>query len=341
MSLLEVQDLCTDYSTAEGSIRAVDDVSFSVDEGRNFGLIGESGCGKSTVARSLLRLLDENGSITNGSIKYKGRELTEMSNKEFTQEIRWKEISFIPQQSLNALDPLERIEDQFIELIQQHRDTSRADASERVRELFEMVGLDPDRTTDYPHQFSGGMRQRVMIAMAIVFNPSLIIADEPTTALDILMQEKVFGTFDRIQQEFDVTFLLITHDVAVVNENCNDIGVMYTGRLIESGGVEDVYTAPHHPYTMGLQNAFPSVDATEPVSIPGTPPQNIRQEQCLFASRCPFATDQCWERTPADRKVGEEHHAACHYTDEHEMFREKAANPDTWSQKDDQNIANK
>jgi len=331
MTLLDIENLEITYSTPGKDVHAVNDVSFSIDEGENYGLVGESGCGKSTIAKTVLGLLDDNGEVQAGSIRFKDRELLDLSEREW-QQVRWEEISYIPQSAMDSLDPVMRVGSQIRQAIRKHRDISKADADERVAEVFEIVGLDPERTGDYPHEFSGGMRQRVTIAMALALDPDLIIADEPTTGLDVIVQDKIIDKLLEIQAEVDSSLLLITHDVGVVAETCEDVSVLYGGKVMEQGETYDVFKYPTNPYTMGLKNAFPEVDEfdEQAISIPGSLP-DLTQEPtgCVFRNRCPFATEECEDGHPplveAENQV-----SACYYTDEAEDLRERAADPGTW-----------
>ena len=234
MTLLEVNDLRVHYETSEGPVQAVDGVTFSIDEGENLGIVGESGCGKTTLADAILGILEDNGHVAGGEILFRGEDLTEMSGAE-RRRIMWEEISMIPQSAMNALDPVYTMRDQIAEAIFAHRTTSNKEASARVDELFELVGLDPERADDYPHQFSGGMRQRAMIAMALALEPAIILADEPTTALDVIMQDQILKRISALQDEINSSMMIITHDVSVVAETCDRVVVMYAGKIAEEG----------------------------------------------------------------------------------------------------------
>ncbi|RBI62310.1 ABC transporter ATP-binding protein [halophilic archaeon] len=331
MSLLEVDDVKITYRTANKDVHAVNNVSFSIDEGDNYGLVGESGCGKSTVAKQVMGLLDDNGEVQSGSIRFKGRELLDLSEKEW-QDVRWNEISYIPQSAMDSLDPVMTVGAQIRQAIHKHEDVSKTEANERVAEVFEIVGLDPARTSDYPHEFSGGMRQRVTIAMALVLDPDLIIADEPTTGLDVIVQDKIVDKLLEIQEEIDSSMLLITHDVGVVAETCDDVSVLYGGKVMEQGETDDVFDHPTNPYTMGLKNAFPEVDEfdQQAISIPGSLPDLTEEPTgCVFRNRCPFATEECDQGHPPLTENGDQL-SACYYTDEADEMRAAAADPETW-----------
>jgi len=266
MSLLDINDLSIQYRTQEGPINAVRNVSFSIGENETFGLVGESGCGKSTIAKGILRILPPNGEITNGSVDLNLSNRTvdlATTDMKTLREIRWDEVSMIAQSAMNALDPVYTIGEQIVEAIQIHEDTSTKEARERTRELFEMVGLDPERIDSYPHQLSGGMRQRAMIAMALALEPSLILADEPTTALDVITQDHILEEINELKERLGSSMLIITHDISVVAETCDRVGVMYGGELVEVGPIEEVFVNPEHPYTLGLLNAFPTIEGEE------------------------------------------------------------------------------
>jgi oligopeptide/dipeptide ABC transporter ATP-binding protein len=331
MAVLEVKDLKVYYRTLKGYSKAVDGVSFQIDEDEYLGLVGESGCGKSTIAKAILRILPVNGEIVGGEIRYKGRDILSMKRGEL-KKIQWKEISMIPQSAMNSFDPVYRIEYQMMEAIKTHEKIPQQVAQAKIEELFSLVGLNKSRLKDYPHQFSGGMRQRAMIAMSLVLDPTLIVADEPTTGLDVIVQDQILVRIKEIHEKLKKTMLLITHNMAVVAENCSKIAVMYAGKIMEYGG-KTVFLNPYHPYTLGLINAFPSLDDTdrELLSIPGSPPSLLNPpEGCRFHQRCPFSTDQCVEEEPSLRRVEESHFSACHYPDQVEKFRDLAQKPATW-----------
>ena len=331
MSLLEVEDLKITYSTSAVDVHAVNGVSFDIGDGSNYGQVGESGCGKSTIAHSVLGLLDENGNVEAGSIKFNGRELLDCSEKEW-QKIRWEEIAYIPQSAMDSLDPVMSVGAQIRQAINKHRDVTKAEAKERVAEVFDIVGLDPSRTGEYPHQFSGGMRQRVTIAMALALDPDLIIADEPTTGLDVIVQDKIVHKLLEIQEEIDSSMLLITHDMGVIAETCDEVSVLYGGKVMEQGATYDVLKNPTNPYTMGLRNSFPDIEEfdSQAVSIPGSLPDLTREPtSCVFSNRCPFATEECQRGHPPLREV-ENQRSACYHTDRVEELREQARDPETW-----------
>ena len=335
MTLLNVSNLKTYYTEDDGGqVHATDDVSFSLEAGETLGLVGESGSGKTTIARSILRLLPDNGHIVDGSIVFDGIDLTELTIKEMNRQIRWTEISMIPQNAMNGFDPVYTVGDQIIEVIRVHRpETSKAEAKDRARLLFEQLGIDPSRVDEYPHQFSGGMAQRAMVALALSLEPRLILADEPTTALDVVIQDRILQTIKDMQEEIGSAMILITHDMSVVAETCDRIAVCYGGRIVEIGDTETIINNPRHPYTLGLRNSFPDIsqDDQELISIPGTPPNLVDpSEGCRFAPRCPFVTEECWDITPPHEEVQAGHSVECHRAPEYEYIQSKAALRKTW-----------
>ena len=331
MALLEIENLRVVYRSGGREALVVDGVSLTVEKGEYLGLVGESGCGKSTIAKAILGLLPQGGRVAGGSVRYQERELIGLPLAEL-RSIRWRDIALVPQNAMNGFDPVYTIAYQLDEAIAAHRRLAGAARRQRVAELFALVGLPIERARDFPHQFSGGMRQRAMIAMAMVLDPTLIIADEPTTGLDVIVQDQILERMGAIHDQTGNAMLLITHDMALVSENCDSIAVMYAGRIMEYGG-EDVFRAPFHPYTMGLCSAFPNLAEGDRdlISIPGTPPSLFEPlNGCPFHERCPFATAVCAKETPPLMEVAPGHVAACHYLDKAEIFRERAREPATW-----------
>jgi oligopeptide/dipeptide ABC transporter ATP-binding protein len=329
---LRVDNLRVAYRVAEGYLKAVDGISFEVKPGQSLGLVGESGCGKSTVAKAILRLLPDDARV-DGEVLLDGKDVLRMSNKEL-RSIRWTKLALITQSAMNSLDPVYRIGDQIVESIVTHEPMSKQEAWRRAEELFTLVGIKPERLRDYPHQFSGGMRQRAVIAMALSLNAGLLVADEPTTALDSIMQDQVLARISRLQEELSRSMILVTHDMAVVAETCQTLAVMYAGRIIERGPIVAVLTQPYHPYTMGLRNAFPTIsdERRQLISIPGNLPNLVDPPVgCRFASRCPFSTDHCRRTDPPLEKVHEGHYSACHYPEQAAEFRSRAEEPKTWN----------
>ncbi|OWZ83722.1 ABC transporter ATP-binding protein [Natranaerobius trueperi] len=332
MSLLEVNNLKIYYQTTKGDLKAVDDVSFEIPEGKNLGLVGESGCGKTTAAKSVMHLLPKNGRIAGGEIIYKGQDLSKLSQEEI-RKFRWNEISLISQSAMSALNPVYRVGDQIIEAMRAHKNISKKEARERAEELFDIVGLEKKRLKAYPHQMSGGMKQRAVIAMALCLDPGLIIADEPTTALDVVVQDRILNKIVEIQKSHKSSMVFITHDISVVAETCERTCVMYAGKVMELGPTNKIFNDPRHPYTLGLQNAFPSIqlDQKELISIPGFPPDLVDAPKgCRFFERCPFGDEQCELEEPTISQVGEEHYVACHYIDSYKKFKEESKLKETW-----------
>jgi len=328
-SILEVEDLNVTYRTRSQDVQAVTGASFEIHPDEYFGLVGESGCGKSTLAKSVIRGLDQNGEITNGKIRYKGEEIQDLTQKEFNEEIRWNEISVIPQSAMNSLNPLERISDQAVEVADTHTDWTPAETLDKLRELFDVVGLPESRVNDYPHQFSGGMKQRAIIAMSLLLDPSLVIADEPTTALDVIMQDQFLKYLDDLREIRDFSLLFITHDIAVIFEICDSLAVMHGGMIAEAGTTEDIFDQPRHPYAILLQQAFPDVrhPDRELEEIQGTPPAlGDTVDFCTFADRCPWSEPACREGAPPLEPVepGSAGHAtSCIRSDEMEDLASK------------------
>ncbi|MFC1458625.1 ABC transporter ATP-binding protein [Microvirga arabica] len=330
-SVLEIEDLHIRYKTKNGDARAVDGISFTLEAGEYLGLVGESGCGKSTIAKAIMGILPPNGRVAEGTIRFKGTNLVRLSQSEM-RHTRWRDISLIPQSAMNGFDPVYTVKRQLDEAITAHTKMSVGERQARIEQLFSMVGLEAQRLDDYPHQFSGGMRQRAMIAMAMVLDPTLVVADEPTTGLDVIVQDQILQRIKEIHDRLGKTMLLITHDMAVVAENCDKIAVMYGGRIMEYGG-EDVFRQAYHPYTLGLCNAFPDFDqrGRDLISIPGVPPSLLDPPKgCRFHERCPFATAYCARVEPPLLEVAPGHVAACHYADRAAEFRIQAQDPDTW-----------
>ncbi|MFQ5400342.1 MAG: ABC transporter ATP-binding protein [Anaerolineae bacterium] len=312
--LLTVEDLTMHYTTRKGDVSAVDNVSFTLREGESIGLVGESGCGKTSVALSLLRLLPDNASFKGGHIWMGEQDLLSLSEPEMNK-VRWNRISMVFQAAMNALNPVYRVADQIIEAIDLHWGvTSEEQARERVAQLFEMVGLDPTFMDRYPHEFSGGMRQRAIIAMALACNPDVIIADEPTTALDVIVQDRILKELKKVQEKMGMSMIYISHDIAVIAEVSDRIGVMYAGRMAEMAPAVDIFERPLHPYTYALMSAFPSIrgEKHELVTIPGEPPDLLHPPSgCRFNPRCPNATERCRQEHPPFTEMGNDHVVAC------------------------------
>jgi len=331
--LLEVDGLRVEYRTAEGTVPAVDGVTFEIGQGETLGLVGESGCGKTTVGRAIIRVLPGNGRITAGAIRLRGRDLVTASDATL-RRIRWRDIALVPQSAMNALNPVYRVGRQIEEVLVEHDALDRQAARARTRELLALVRIDPARADDYPHQFSGGMRQRVLVAMALALRPALLIADEPTTALDVISQDRIFTRIRQLQRDAGASMLLITHDMGLVAENCDRIVVMYAGKVVEYGETRRLFKEPVHPYTLGLKNAFPSISRPREqalIAIPGSPPSLLDPPPgCRFAPRCPFARERCHVEPPPLVEIASGHGAACHGRARAEEMRRRAAAAATW-----------
>jgi peptide/nickel transport system ATP-binding protein len=316
--ILEVEDLVTHYLTMQGPVEAVSGISFTVDEGHTLGLAGESGCGKTTAALSIMGLLPSNGRVLGGRIVLDGEDLLKKDEGEL-RKIRWKKISIVFQGAMNALNPVINVGEQIAEVILEKEDITKEDAWKRVREIFDMVELEPSRVRDYPHEFSGGMRQRVMIAMALACYPKLVISDEPITALDVIVQNQILELMKGLQRRLNLSQILITHDLSVIAETCERVGIMYAGKLVEYAEAEPIFKRPLHPYTSLLIGAYPSIVGEKRVLnfIPGAPPNLIDPPKgCRFHPRCPYAREVCSVEEPAYLEEEPGHHAACHFVDE-------------------------
>ena len=312
--ILEVRDLCTYFKLSQGWVHAVEKVSFSVEPGESLGLAGESGCGKTTAALAVLKLLPENGKIVSGDILFDGRNLAKRTEYGMSK-IRWKEISMIFQGAMNALNPVQETGKQIAEPIMLHEGISESKAMVRTRELFELVGINPKRVMDFPHQLSGGMRQRAMIAMALACNPKLVIGDEPTTALDVMVQAQILELIQRLRKELDLSFILISHDLSVMAETCDKGVIMYAGRLVESGTTEHLFRNPLHPYTKQLIKAFPNIHEKREMvsSIKGDPPNLLEPPPgCGFCPRCDQKVKACETEDPVEREIEPGHFVKCH-----------------------------
>jgi peptide/nickel transport system ATP-binding protein len=316
LALFEVKNLVMHFTTSQGPVHAVDDINFELEKGKVLGLAGESGSGKTSIAITLLKLLPDNARILGGSINLDGQNIIEMSDKQIRKDIRWKRISMIPQAAMNALNPVFRVGDQITEAIRIHTEISRQQAKEKTRELFEEVGINPDRINAYPHEFSGGMRQRAMIAMALALDPDIVIADEPTTALDVIIQAQILVLLRDLQRAKNMAMILITHDLSLVAEMSDKVGIIYGGQMVEYGTASEIYHDPKHPYTIGLLKAFPNIEGkkTRLTSIPGSPPDLIAlPPACRFAARCAFATSKCTSEMPPFEEISPGHFARCWY----------------------------
>jgi oligopeptide/dipeptide ABC transporter ATP-binding protein len=317
--LIQVKDLQTSFFTPEGEVRAIDGVSFAIGEGKTLGLVGESGCGKSVTSLSIMRLIPSPpGKIVGGEIFYRGRDLLKLGNEDM-RKIRGNEISMIFQEPMTSLNPVFTVGNQIGEAIKLHQGLGKRQTRDKTIEMLRLVKIaDPESRVDsYPHQLSGGMRQRVMIAMALSCNPSLLIADEPTTALDVTIQAQILELMKELQQKIGMALLLITHDLGVVAEQADDVAIMYAGKIVERASALAIFTKPLHPYTVGLLNSLPGVGAEKKKrldAIPGVVPSPLNLPSgCRFRDRCPKAADTCAQTEPALVEKAQGHMAACHF----------------------------
>jgi peptide/nickel transport system ATP-binding protein len=334
MDLLRVEDLAVSYRAREGVARAVDGAVLSLPAGGMLGLVGESGCGKSTLARALMGVLPGNAQVTRGAIVLDGTDLLTLSPAR-RRAMLWRDLAFVPQTAMNALDPVYRLRDQMREVLCRRGGMAAHAADARAGELFGAVGLHPRRLLDYPHQFSGGMRQRAAIALALALRPKLVIADEPVTALDVVVQRQVLDLLRSLSTQMGLSAIVVTHDISVVAYLCDVTAVMYAGRIVEHGPTRQVLERPAHPYTMGLMNAFPDIEseAAALASIEGSPPPPTDPPPgCRFAPRCPFAEPDCTAAMPQAETIAPDHWAACRRAGEAAILRPRAREAATWRQ---------
>jgi peptide/nickel transport system ATP-binding protein len=314
-NILEIKNLNTFFAISQGIVRAVEGVSLTLKYSESIGLVGESGCGKTTAALSVMGMLPENGYVEHGEMHFEGKDLAKNSEAEW-QLYRWNEISMIFQGAMNALNPVMKISDQITEAIKLHEpEVTDKEARERVLELFGLVGLDETRADNYPHEFSGGMRQRVMIAMALACHPKLIIGDEPTTALDVMVQAQIIELINELRQKLNLSMILITHDLSIISDVCDKVAVMYAGNIVEIGDIKDVIRQHKHPYSEKLIKAFPNIygEKTMVESIPGNPPNLLNPPSgCRFHPRCDRYIPICKQEIPEFVDFGNEHLVACH-----------------------------
>ena len=314
MALLSVENLSVSYRTKNGVLNAVDDISFKLEEGRSLGFVGESGCGKTTIGMALMGLLPENGRVARGRILYAGRDLVQLSD-EAMRAVRSNDIAMIFQAAMNALNPVHRIYEQIREaILVHHPDMLRAEVQKRIESVVDLVGIPRERIQDYPHQFSGGMKQRAVIAMALACEPRLVIADEPTTALDVVVQDQILRKIKTIQNQMNISVIFISHDIAVVADVCHDIAVMFAGQIVEFGSREEVFETPIHPYTRLLLSSYLTLDnhRPEPMAVSGKSPNLIDPPQiCRFYKQCPQAIDACESSAPEYREISPTHRALC------------------------------
>ncbi|MCD7807112.1 MAG: ABC transporter ATP-binding protein [Lachnospiraceae bacterium] len=311
---LSVENLTVKYITSDETVNAVNNVSFSLEKGKTLGLVGETGAGKTTIARAILRILQSPpGEITEGKIYINGKNLLELSEKEMYQ-VRGNQVSMIFQDPMTALNPVITVGKQISEVIRYHEKVSKKEARERAAKMLEMVGIPAERFDEYPHQFSGGMKQRVVIAIALACSPDLLLADEPTTALDVTIQAQVLELIRGLQKSNNTTMILITHDLGVVAEMCEQVAIIYAGEIVEMGDVLEIYENPRHPYTIGLFRAIPTLedDKEKLEPIPGmmTDPTNL-PKGCKFHPRCKFATEECSCREMELKEISAGHFCRC------------------------------
>ena len=314
MALLTVNNLSVGYHTRKGFIKSVQGVSFALDQGKSLGLVGESGCGKTTIGMAIMGLLPDNASVTNGKILFEDQDLLKMSKREIRQ-VRWSKIAMIFQAAMNALNPVHRVSDQISEAILAHdTDISEEEATKQVQSLFQLVGIPMDRLKDYPHHYSGGMKQRAIIAMALACHPSLIIADEPTTALDVIVQDQILNAIKDFQDKLKISVIFISHDIAVVADVCDNIGIMFAGLLVEYGRIEEVFNTPMHPYTKSLVASYLTLDKDNVQLSPyfGETPNLIKPTAgCSFCQRCSVADATCRLMAPEWIEISPTHKVLC------------------------------
>lgn len=313
-SLLEIRDLCVDYLTSAGTKRAVDTVSFDIDQGEVLGLAGESGSGKSTIAQAILRILRPPGVVASGQVLWNGSDVLGM-DAETLRSFRWEQIAMVFQSAMSSLNPVMTIGDQIADTLRAHGVRDRGLISTRISELLELVGIEQARASAYPHQLSGGMRQRAVIAISLALNPRLLIMDEPTTALDVVVQRSIMEEIRELKDRLDFSILFITHDLSLLGEFSDRIAIMYAGAIVELAPARDVLESPQHPYTVGLMSSFPTLFGPRDrlVGIPGSPPDLLALPTgCRFNPRCPRAFDPCPVVEPALLPTDDEREVACH-----------------------------
>lgn len=316
--ILSVKNLSIEYTADRGQVHAVTGVSFDIHRGEFFGLAGESGCGKSTMAYAVMQLLKSGAKIVDGTISFKGKNLLDLSSGEMRQ-FRWEKTSMVLQSAMNNLNPVVTIGSQLSDAILAHEDIPVKDAMDRARSLLELVNIDPERVNAYPHELSGGMKQRVVIAIALACSPGLLIADEPTTALDVTIQAQVLEMMKNLKEQYNTSMLMITHDLGIVAEICDTVSIIYAGRIVEHGTLEDVFDYTRHPYTEGLFNSLPDLDHREqrlkPIKGLMPDPANL-PAGCAFCPRCDYAMEICKTQKPKRVYRNEEHYVECHLYNE-------------------------
>lgn len=320
--ILEIDDLSIDYPINIGNVRAVRNVSLTLEKGEALGLVGESGCGKSTLGLSILKLVRPPGLISGGKILYRGTDIVTLKKKRLLK-LRGQNIAMIFQNPLTSLNPLFRIDEHFLETLRRHEPGIRkAEAIRRSEDILEALGVEKKRLYDYPHQLSGGMRQRIMIGLGLILNPDIIVADEPTTSLDVIVEAGFIDLLNRLRKQFDLSIILITHNLGMVAEIADRLAVMYAGIIAELGTSEQIYHRPRHPYTYGLINCVPNIklEQKELITMPGSPPDLVSPPPgCPFAERCPYVMDRCSDLIPPLVEVEEGHTVACRLYDDSEV----------------------
>lgn len=324
MSLMNINGLKVYYSTRSGHVKAVDDVSLDIHKGDTLGIVGESGCGKSTLALSIMRLLPPNARIMGGEIIFEGVNIFDIPIEKF-RKIRLKKISMIFQGAMNALNPVFRVKDILREALQTHEDIGDSEAMQRIKDMLRLVILKPEIAEYYPHELSGGMKQRVIIALSLLCNPQLVLADEPTTALDVVTQDQILMRIKEIQRKLELSMILISHDVSIVAETCTKTAVMYAGHIVEYGDTLSLFEDSRNPYTNGLLRSFPSIKGKlrKLRGIPGEPPNLLNLPTgCVFSPRCPVSTEICRTNSPPKIEISSDHWSFCHYAEDPIIVRE-------------------
>jgi peptide/nickel transport system ATP-binding protein len=312
--ILNIKNLTVYYTTLSGDVKAAEEVTITLKEGHTLGLAGESGCGKTTTGLAILKLLPSNGRIVKGNIILEGKDITKLDLETFRREIRWRKISMIFQGAMNSLHPTKTVGDQIAEAIMVHENINKKEALQRAGKLLDLVGVGSERLSRYPHELSGGMKQRSVIAMSLACNPKLIIADEPTTALDVIVQAQVMKVIKELQEKLSLSMIIISHDLSLIAETSTEVAMMYAGRIVEYGDTASVYKEPLHPYTQKLVDAFPSIigPKKELSTISGFPPDLINPPSgCRFHPRCPYAKEKCKKEVPTFEDIGKQHYVAC------------------------------
>ena len=316
---VEIKDLVVEFRTDDATVQAVNGLDLEIEKGKTLGLVGETGAGKTTTGLSILRLIpDPPGKIVGGTVKLNGEDIFAKTEKEM-EKVRGNQVSMIFQDPMTSLGPVMTVEDQIAEVVELHENVNHAKAVERAREMLELVGIPGERGTEYPHQFSGGMKQRVVIAIALACSPGLLIADEPTTALDVTIQAQVLEMMKNLKEQYNTSMLMITHDLGIVAEICDTVSIIYAGRIVEHGNLEDVFDYTRHPYTEGLFNSLPDLDHREqrlkPIKGLMPDPSNL-PAGCAFCPRCDYAMEICKTQKPKRVYRNEEHYVECHLYNE-------------------------